>query len=496
MGPYHRQLAVTGAFAVLVLGAFVVLLSRLAVSATDDWLIAAAAGALSVSAILFSAYTGRLAWAVARTARRLVGAGAVDGGPVNGGPVGDGPARWESAPGETTVLDRAFNIRASSLLETRDELERLVREQTALRRVAMLVANAAPTPAVFAAVTAEAGQILGSDLTRMLRYEPDQATTVVAAWDVDHTDVLPINTRWTIVGRNIPSMVLHKCRPARMDCFIGAVSPLCVYLRGHGIRSGVGTPIIVDGRCWGVMIAFSTRERLLPRDTEKRICDFTDLVALAIAKAQAHADLSASRLRIVTATDRARREIERDLHDGTQQRLITLLMDLHTAETSVPDEAPGLRAQLSTITAGLSDALSELQKTARGIHPVILTRGGFVPAVQRLARESPLRVDFDNRLEARLPENIEIAAYYVVAEALANVTKHAAASAVQVQASLRDGSLRLSIRDDGNGGADPSRGSGLIGLVDRVESLSGRMELTSPSGHGTDLRVELPVTRL
>ena len=484
VGLNHRQLAVTGTFAVLVVGFFVVLLSELAVSTTDDWLIAAAAGALGVSAVLFAAYTGSLAWAVARTARHLVGAEPAEGD----------LARSESAQAETTVLDRAFNLRASSLHETRDELERLVREQTALRRVAMLVANAAPTPTVFAAVAAEAGQILDADLSRMLRYEPDQATTVVATWDEDDTDVLPINTRWTIVGRNIPSMVLHKGRPARMDCFIGAVSPLCVYLRGHGIRSGVGTPIIVDGRCWGVMIAFSTRDRLLPRDAEKRICDFTDLVALAIAKAQAHADLSASRARIVTATDRARRQIERDLHDGTQQRLITLLMDLQTAETNVPDEAPGLRAQLSTITTGLSDALTELQKTARGIHPVILARGGFVPAVQRLVRDSPLRVRFDNRLKARLPENIEIAAYYVVAEALANAAKHAAASSVQVQASLLDGSLRLLIRDDGRGGADPERGSGLIGLVDRVESLNGTMEITSPSGQGTDLRVELPVT--
>ena len=257
-GLNHRQIAVTGTFAVLVIGLFVILLSRLAAGTAGDWLIVSDATALGVSAVLLTAYTGRLAWTMTRTARQPIGC-------TPAGPGGDRPTGWANAQDETTVLDHAFNVRANSLHETREELEQLVGEQTALRRVAMLVANAAPTSAIFSSVTAEVGQILGADLTRMLRYEPDHATTVIAAWDDDPTDILPVDTRWTIVGRNIPSMVLHKCRPARMDCFIGAVSPLCVYLRGHGIRSGVGTPVIVDGRCWGVMIAFSTRQRLLPQ---------------------------------------------------------------------------------------------------------------------------------------------------------------------------------------------------------------------------------------
>lgn len=485
-GLSHRWLAVTSVLAVLILGFFVVLLGRLAAGTAAGWLIVAAAIALSLSAVLFAASTGCLAWAVMRTTRQQVASAPAVGEPAQ---LTDGQA---GARAGTNVLDRAFNVTETTLHQTRDELRRLIQEQTALRRVATLVAHAAPTPTVFAAVAAETGHILGADLTRMLRYEADQATTVVAAWG-EPADVLPIDTRWTIVGRNIPSMVLNKCRPARMDCFIGAVSPLCVYLRGHGIHSGVGTPVIVDGKCWGVMTAFSTRDRLLPREAEKRIGDFTDLVAIAIAKSQAHAELSASRARIVTATDRARRQIERDLHDGTQQRLITLLMDLHTAETKVPDDAREVQSRLAEISTGLGDALNELQKTARGIHPVVLAKGGFVPAVHQLARDAPMRVRFDSRLKERLPENIEIAAYYVVAEALTNATKYAEASAVDIHANLENGSLHLAISDDGRGGADPSRGSGLIGLVDRIESLNGVIEITSPPGHGTHLSIELPV---
>ncbi|MDX6429473.1 MAG: hypothetical protein QOE54_1839 [Streptosporangiaceae bacterium] len=398
---------------------------------------------------------------------------------------------------ETSVFDRAFNIMSRimsrSSRHTRDELRRLAHEQAALRRVATLVACAEPPATVFAAVAREVGQVIGAEITRMLRYEPDETTTVIGVWG-GPDEVLAINTRWTIAGSNLPSMVLHSNTPARMDCFIGAVSPLCVYLQQHGICSGIGTPIIVDGRCWGVMTAFSTHDQLLPRAAETRICDFTDLVATAIANTQVRADLTASRARIVAATDQARRRIGRDLHDGTQQRLVSLAMELHIAEKDVPADAPELRTRLSEVAAGLTDALNELQETARGIHPASLARGGFVQAIKGLIHRSAVPVKLDAPIETRLPESVEVAAYYVVAEALANAAKYAQASATHVKADICDGRLCLLVCDDGRGGADPARGSGLTGLADRIEALNGTIKVTSPPGQGTVLQVELPIT--
>jgi signal transduction histidine kinase len=406
---------------------------------------------------------------------------------------GDRPARRPaSARSETIVLDKAFNAMSSSLRQSRDELRRLADEQAALRRMATLVANGEHPSMVFAAGTKEVGNILGADITRMLRYEPDETTTVVGAWGGPE-DVLPLDTRWTIVGRNLPSLVLRRQAAARMDCFIGALSPLCVYLREHGIRSGVGTPIIVRGKCWGVMLAFSTREHLLPRDAQARICDFTDLVASAIANAQARAELTASRARIVAVTDQVRRRIERDLHDGIQQRLVSLVMDLRSAEKSVPPDAYDLRTRLSEVAAGLAAALNDLRETARGVHPPILTEGGLDPAISGLAGRSTIPVELDAHVGRRLPETVEVAAYYVVAESLANAAKHAQASAVRVQAQVEGDRLCLSVRDNGVGGADPARGSGLIGLVDRVEALNGSIKITSPPGRGTLLQLELPI---
>ncbi len=399
----------------------------------------------------------------------------------------------QGAVRETIVLDRAFNSMSSSLRETREELGRLVDEQTALRRVAMLIAHGEAPSVVFNSVCEEVGGVLGADVVRMLRYEADEATTVIGAWGAPD-ELLPLDTCWTITGNNIPSMVLHACAPARMDCFIGAVSPLCVYLRQHGIRSGVGTPITVDGRCWGVMTAFSTQNLLLPPDAETRICDFTDLASTAIVNAHTRADLIASRARIVAATDQARRQIERDLHDGTQQRLVSLSMDLRTLEQRMPTSVPtALRSRLTEIGDGLSEAVDELRETARGIHPGNVTKLGLVPAIRGLAYNAAVPVTFDAGFEMRLPDSVEVAAYYVVAESLTNAVKHARATAVSVEANIADGRLRLLVRDDGQGGADPSLGSGLTGLADRIAALNGTIDIVSPPGHGTRLEVTLPL---
>jgi signal transduction histidine kinase len=208
---------------------------------------------------------------------------------------------------------------------------------------------------------------------------------------------------------------------------------------------------------------------------------------------QSREELAASRARIVAAADQARRRIERDLHDGTQQRLVSLVLDLRAAEAAVPPERPELRTQLAQVADGLTGALEELRELSRGIHPAILSEGGLPPALKALARRSAVPVELEVDVQARLPEPVEAAAYYVVSEALANAAKHARASVAQVQAQARDGRLRLSVRDDGVGGATPGGGSGLIGLADRVEALGGTIKVHSPAGQGTSLQVELPI---
>jgi signal transduction histidine kinase len=216
---------------------------------------------------------------------------------------------------------------------------------------------------------------------------------------------------------------------------------------------------------------------------------------MASSLEQSREELAASRTRIVAAGDQARRRIERDLHDGTQQRLVSLVLDLRAAEAAVPPEAPELRAQLARVADGLTGALDDLRELSRGIHPALLSEGGLGPALRSLARRSVVPVDLDLHVQSRLPEPVEVAAYYVVSEALANAAKHANASVVRVEAEAGDGRLRLSVHDDGVGGATPERGSGLIGLTDRVEALGGTITVHSTTGQGTRLRVDLPIER-
>jgi signal transduction histidine kinase len=259
------------------------------------------------------------------------------------------------------------------------------------------------------------------------------------------------------------------------------------------MHSAVGAPITVDGQLWGAAIVGSTRPEPLSLDTEERVGEFTDLIATAIAAATTHADLIASRARIVSAADEARRRLERDLHDGAQQCLVSLGLQVRAAEASLPLELHDQRQQLSDIVAALNDVLVDLQELSRGIHPAILSKGGIRPALRALARRSVLPVDLDLNIDRRFPGPIELASYYVVAEALTNAAKHAQASVVTVSARGDDDSLYLCVADDGIGGADVRRGSGLIGLQDRVEALGGTIRLTSAVGAGTSLRITIPV---
>jgi signal transduction histidine kinase len=204
-------------------------------------------------------------------------------------------------------------------------------------------------------------------------------------------------------------------------------------------------------------------------------------------------ELAASRARIVGTADETRRRIERDLHDGAQQRLVSLALELRAAQAAIPADLGELRADLSRLAEGLAGVIDELREFARGIHPAILAEGGLSPAVKTLARRSPVPVELELRVQARLPDVIEVAAYYVVSEMLTNVAKHAQASVVHVEVEVIGGALRISVRDDGVGGADPARGSGLVGLKDRVEALGGRISVQSPSGEGTTVDVGLPL---
>jgi signal transduction histidine kinase len=235
------------------------------------------------------------------------------------------------------------------------------------------------------------------------------------------------------------------------------------------------------------------RPEPLPPDTETRVCDFADLAATAIANAESRTELTASRTRIVAAADDARRRIERDLHDGAQQRLVSLGLEIRAAEASVPPELHAFKGQISQLVTGLAGVSEDLQEISRGIHPAILSKGGLGPALKTLARRSAVPVELDVDVDRRLPDSVEVAAYYVVAETLTNAAKHAQASEVTVRVESEGTNLHLLIRDDGIGGADTVRGSGLTGLVDRVEALGGQMTISSPPGNGTSLSVKIPL---
>jgi signal transduction histidine kinase len=258
------------------------------------------------------------------------------------------------------------------------------------------------------------------------------------------------------------------------------------------LREGRVAPIVVDGQEWGVAVVSSSLAQPFPADTEARLMDFAELVAMAIANAQARSDLNASRARIVTAADDARRRLERDLHDGAQQRLVSLALKARMTEVSLPAGQDAVREQLAEIVHGLGDASEELRAISRGIHPAILSKGGLGPALRSLACRSAVPVELDVDVEGRLPDRVEVAAYYVVAEALTNTARHAHAAEVKVRVKAADGQLDLTISDDGAGGADPANGSGLIGLVDRVEAVGGHLSVSSPAGAGTSLAATIP----
>jgi signal transduction histidine kinase len=306
-------------------------------------------------------------------------------------------------------------------------------------------------------VVFEMRSLLNADVTVLERYEPDGSSTILAA---DGT-----------AGVELP------VRDGQLD----------------RLGTAVSAPIIVEGRRWGAVGA-AWREPPDGSGLEDRITQFTELVATAIANAESRAELVASRARVVAAGDEARRRIERDLHDGTQQRLVSLALALRAVETKVPDDLVEVRSELAETAIGLAGALKDLQEISRGIHPAILSSGGLEIALKALARRAAIPVELDLRTPRQLPRAIEVAIYYVVSEGLTNAAKHAHPSHVRVELTADASAVRLRIVDDGAGGADPSQGSGLVGLRDRIEALGGTVELTSRRGVGTTLEIEIPVS--
>jgi len=377
--------------------------------------------------------------------------------------------------------------------QAREELGRLAETQAALRRVATLVARDASPTEVFSEVTEEAGRLLGADIASLVRLEPGNTAILVAYWSEGEGDQVPLGTRIPLDEESVTRTVLRTRRPARADSSESASGTIAALVRRLGVTSTVGAPIVVGGRLWGAMLVSSKQPGPLPTDTEARIADFAELVATAIVNAEARTELTASRARVVAAADETRRRIERDLHDGIQQRLVSLGLELRAGQATVPPDHRELEGAMSHAVEGLNEVLDDLREISRGIHPAALSEGGLGPAMKALARRSAIPVELDTRLETRLPESVEVTAYFVASEALANVAKHAQATLARLEVRVDGDTLHLSIADDGVGGANPARGSGLVGLTDRVEALGGTLTIRSPIGDGTTMRVELPV---
>lgn len=369
----------------------------------------------------------------------------------------------------------------------------LADEQAALRRVATQVARGVSPEEIFCAVTNEMAQLFGSSQALVGRFEPDGSAMIVVGVSSDIRG-FSIGSRWQLEDYMASTGVYRTGHPVRVErSDIEHVSgPMADVLREIGAVSNVGAPIVVEGRQWGFVTVTDTTKRL-PVNAEERLEKFAELLGTAIANADSRAQLAASRARIIAAGDDARRRIERDLHDGAQQQLVTLAVAFQRAQAKIPRSLDEVRADLGRVADGLAGALNELRDLSRGIHPAILTEGGISPALKALGRRSNVRVKLDVGFEHRLPDQVEVAAYYTVSEALTNASKHANATRVWVSLRLDGDLLLLSIRDDGVGGADLTRGSGLTGLRDRIEALEGKIQIESPAGSGTLIAVEIPI---
>ncbi|HZR96783.1 MAG TPA: GAF domain-containing sensor histidine kinase [Gaiellaceae bacterium] len=375
--------------------------------------------------------------------------------------------------------------------ETARPSNRLAEEQAALRRVATLVASSARPKQVFQMVAEEAGRLLEARTAATVRFDPDTAV-IVGSWSDGEGAGIAVGT---LVPYSDPASPVYRAthEGGRIDDYAELSGEAARLTRLRGYLSAVMAPITADGRLWGTLAVFSARANHFPADAQQRLADFTNLVALALESAEAHDQLTASRARIVEASVAERRRLERNLHDGAQQRLVTLAVHLRIAQETLREDPAAAEEMLGRVGADLKVALEELRELARGLHPAVLTDRGLEPALHSLANRAPFPVTIVGVPPHRLDEGVEAAVYYLVAESLTNAAKHAGASEAHVEIAAMDGEVVVTIGDNGRGGASPAGGSGLRGLADRIEALGGRFELDSPSGRGTLVRATLPL---
>jgi signal transduction histidine kinase len=368
----------------------------------------------------------------------------------------------------------------------------VLEEQQALRRVATTVASTVDPGRVFAGVTEEVGRLLGAQTANMVRYRHNGTADVIGGWNEPGVPSMPVPSTIPLDGETLAPKICRSGQPERVDDYDGLDGELATRLQALGIRSGVGAPIVFNGELWGAVVVSSVEPQAFPPGAEGRIAAFTELVAQALANAEAREQLAASRARVVAAGDAERRRLERNLHDGAQQRLLAIAIGLQVLDRVIDNDAAAAHTALDELRTELNEALAELRELARGLHPAVLTDRGLEAAVLALAQRAPLPVEVTFDAGGRQAQPVEVAAYYVVAEALTNVSKYASATVARVEVRALGDRLLVAITDDGVGGADPDGGSGLRGLQDRVEALGGRLHVASAPGQGTSVRADFP----
>jgi signal transduction histidine kinase len=381
---------------------------------------------------------------------------------------------------------------ARALARTEAAQHALADEQAALRRVATLIAGDAAPSRVFEQVTEEVGRLLGLPGANVIHYDGVRTAIVVGAWSDEGPPRFPVGAQLDVDGDTVIARVMRTGRAARVDYEV-ASGTLAERVRNAGYKSAVAAPVTVGGRIWGVLAAASTSDDPLPDGIEQRLNDFAELVAQALANADAYAKLAASRARLVEVGDAERQRLERNLHDGAQQRLVSVALGLGMVASRLESDPAGARDLLIAAQADLTRGLDELRELARGIHPAVLTERGLGPALDALAARAPVPVELTAVPDERLAPPVEAAMYYVVAESITNVAKYAHASGATVSIDRSNGAATVIVADDGVGGADPAGGSGLRGLAARVEALNGRLDVASPPGGGTRITAEIPV---
>jgi signal transduction histidine kinase len=384
--------------------------------------------------------------------------------------------------------------RAALALEAAEEAQRaLTDEQGALRRVATLVAADAPPSRVFEQVTEEVGRLLRLPAASVMQFDGAQQARVAGGWSENGRLLFPIGATLELDGDTVVAKVLRTGRPQRVERYEEAGGTLAETVRSFGYRAAVAAPVSVGGRLWGALAGATPADDPLPVGLERRLCDFADLVAQALANADAYEKLAASRARMVEVADAERRRLERNLHDGAQQRLVSVALQLNMVAARLEGDPRAARGLLAGAQEDLGQGLAELRELARGIHPIVLTERGLGPALDALLARATVPVEIAELPGERLTPAVEAAAYYVIAEAVTNVGKYAGASHATVSVGRSNGTATVVVSDDGIGGADPTVGSGLRGLAARVEALDGRLDVESPPGRGTRIRAEMPL---